>query len=32
MSETKNYESDMYIDENALDVELLEQPALMMKY
>jgi hypothetical protein len=26
------YESEMYIDETALDVELLEQPSLMMKY
>lgn len=27
-----NYEDDMYIDENMLDVELLEQPTLMVKY
>ena len=27
-----SYEQDMYIDENALDVELIEQPSLMQKY
>jgi hypothetical protein len=27
-----SYEQDMYIDENVLDVELLEQPSLMAKY
>ena len=27
-----NYEEEMHIDENALDVEFLEQPALMVKY
>lgn len=27
-----DYEKDMYIDENALDVEWLEQPSLMGKY
>jgi hypothetical protein len=27
-----SYEKDMYIDENILDVELLEQPSLMAKY
>jgi len=27
-----NYEKDMYIDEDALDLEWLEQPALMRKY
>ena len=27
-----SYESDMHIDEDALDVELLEQPSLMAKY
>lgn len=27
-----SYESDMYIDQDALDVEWLHQPALMMKY
>jgi len=27
-----NYEQDMYIDENALDYEILEQPSLALKY
>jgi len=27
-----SYEDDMYIDENALDIELLEQATLMIKY
>jgi hypothetical protein len=27
-----SYEQDMYIDETALDVELLEQPSLLAKY
>lgn len=27
-----NYEKDMYIDENALDIEFLEQPSLMARY
>lgn len=27
-----SYQEDMYIDENALDVELLEQSSLMVKY
>lgn len=27
-----SYDDDMYIDENALDVEILEQPSLMVKY
>ena len=27
-----SYKDDMYIDENALDVEFLEQPELMVKY
>lgn len=27
-----NYEKDMYIDENALDIEFLEQPSLMTRY
>ena len=27
-----NYEQDMYIDHDSLDVEWLEQPRLMMKY
>ncbi len=27
-----SYESDMYIDENELEVELLEQPSLMARY
>lgn len=27
-----NYEDDMYIDENALDYEFLEQPVLMARY
>lgn len=32
MSEELNYEDDMYIDETALDVEWLNQPALAKKY
>jgi hypothetical protein len=27
-----SYEEDMYIDESALDIELLDQPSLMAKY
>lgn len=27
-----NYEQDMYIDEDALDIEALEQPQLMIRY
>lgn len=28
----QNYENDMYIDDSALDVECLDQPAMMMRY